>query len=176
MKNIAKVFWLTGLSGSGKTTLALEVVDILRSEGVKIKLLDGDVLREGLNKDLGFSLEDRKENIRRVAELSRILIDCGIHCINCFISPTRQIRELARSIIGKEHFREIFVKASLDCCEKRDVKGLYKKARKGLINDFTGIHSPFENPTSADLIIDTEKENLLESIDKLYTFIYENSR
>lgn len=173
---MAKVFWLTGLSGSGKTTLAQEVVAKFSSSGIKIKILDGDVLREGLNKDLGFSLEDRKENIRRVAELSRILNDCGIHCINCFISPTRQIREQAKSIIGKDHFMEIFVKASLDCCEKRDVKGLYKKARKGLINDFTGIHSPFEIPVSADLIIDTEQENLMESIDKLYTFIYENTR
>ena len=169
------VFWLTGLSGAGKTTLARAVHTQLQAfdRPVRFTIIDGDLIRKGLCSDLGFSLADREENIRRVAELSRILTDCGIHCINCFISPTQSIREKAKKVIGPDRFREIYIRASVACCEERDVKGLYSLARAGQIGDFTGIQSPYEEPVNPDLIIDTEFRTLEESIQLLYTYIHE---
>jgi adenylylsulfate kinase len=147
--------WMTGLSGAGKTTIALGLEKELFSRGYVVKLLDGDDVRTGLNKNLTFSPEDRTENIRRIAEVNRLFILSGIITINCFISPTNEIRRMAREIIGPENFIEVFIKASLDVCEKRDVKGLYAKARAGLIREFTGIDAPYEVPENPDLTIDT---------------------
>jgi len=162
---------MTGLSGSGKTSIAKMVELLLSKENISCKVLDGDEIRKGLNSDLTYSIEDRKENIRRVAELNRIFLKSGFVCINCFISPTKEIRSLAKNIIGASNFQEIFVDASLNTCEKRDVKGHYKKARKGEIPDFTGIDSPFEIPENPDLVINTEREDLESSAQQLYTLI-----
>jgi adenylylsulfate kinase len=162
----ACVIWLTGLSGSGKTTLAEFLGKELYEMGFLVKLLDSDSIRSGLNKDLGFSFSDREENIRRVAELSRILLECKIICINSFISPTEKIRQMAKEIIGSNNFIEIFLNTPLEICEKRDVKGLYKKAREGKINLFTGIDSLYENPLHPDLEIDTWNLTVRESAKK----------
>lgn len=163
--------WLTGLSGSGKTTLALGLERELFSRGFLCQVLDGDNIRTGLNSNLGFSEEDRKENIRRIAELNKLFLQCGIITINCFVSPTREIRNMARNIIGNDDFMEIYVKASLATCEQRDVKGLYKKARAGKIPDFTGIHQPFEEPTTPQLVVNTEKEDYTQCLNKLLNFV-----
>lgn len=149
----AKVLWLTGLSGSGKTTIAKVLEKKLHQAGYLTQLLDGDNIRSGLNNNLGFSDEDRTENIRRIAETAKLFLNCGIITINCFVSPTKKIRALAKTIIGEQDFIEIFVDTPLEVCEKRDTKGLYKKARKGEINDFTGISAPFEAPENALKII-----------------------
>ena len=154
----AKAIWFTGLSGSGKTTLGTRLEQALSAQGFLVQLLDGDVIRAGINNNLGFSVADRTENIRRVAEVNRLLIDCGIITINCFISPTLEIRELARGIIGETDFLEIYLDSSLEVCEQRDVKGLYKKARKGLIPEFTGITSPYEIPLNPFLRLDTASD------------------
>ena len=167
----AGVFWLTGLSGSGKSTIALQVERQLFSKGYFIQLLDGDNVRSGLCNNLGFSLEDRKENIRRIAELSALYVRSGMICINTFVSPTIEIRSLAAEIIGQENFHEILIDASLETCEKRDVKGLYKKARSGEIKGFTGIDSPFEKPENAALIIDTNTADIHRSAEILHEFI-----
>jgi adenylylsulfate kinase len=151
----SKVVWMTGLSGSGKTTIAKIVERKLQEKGFLSQILDGDNIRAGINNNLGFSEEDRKENIRRIAEVSKLFLNCGIITINCFVSPTIEIRELAKVIVGKEDFLEVFVDTPLEECEKRDTKGLYKKARKGLISDFTGISSPFENPVNPFIKINT---------------------
>lgn len=163
--------WLTGLSGSGKTTLALGLERELFSRGFLCQVLDGDNIRTGLNSNLGFSEEDRKENIRRIAELNKLFLQCGIITINCFVSPTREIRNMARNIIGNDDFMEIYVKASLATCEQRDVKGLYKKARAGKIPDFTGIHQPFEEPTTPQLVVNTEKDDYTQCLNKLLNFV-----
>lgn len=168
----AKVFWLTGLSGSGKTTIAKQVERILFNEGYFIQLIDGDNVRSGLCNNLSFSLEDRKENIRRIAELTALSIRQGIVCINTFVSPTKEIRAMAKEIIGEEDFFEILVDTSLEECEKRDVKGLYKKARSGEIKGFTGIDSPFEKPENPSLVLSTDKE-IQESAMDLVSFIKE---
>lgn len=164
----AAVIWMTGLSGSGKTTLAIGLEQKLHQEGRLTQVLDGDNVRTGINRNLGFSPEDRSENIRRIAEVSKLFVNCGIITINCFVSPTREIRRQAREIIGAVDFVEVYVQASLETCEKRDVKGLYKKARKGEIKNFTGIDAPFEEPKNADIIISTEKQNIEQAVDKLY--------
>jgi adenylylsulfate kinase len=142
----AKVIWMTGLSGSGKTTLAKYLERKLQENGFFTKLLDGDNVRSGLNKGLGFSEDDRNENIRRIAEVSKLFMHGGIISINCFVSPTEHVRDLARQIIGEKDFVEVFINTPLEECEKRDVKGLYAKARSGEIKDFTGISAPFEAP------------------------------
>jgi len=167
----AGVFWLTGLSGSGKSTIAKQVERMLFNQGYFVQLLDGDNVRSGLCNNLGFSLEDRKENIRRIAELSALYIKSGIVCINAFISPTHSIRSLAKSIIGEDEFHEIHVDSSLQICEDRDVKGLYKKARKGEIKNFTGIDSPYEAPNKPDIIVSTENKTPQESSMELYKYI-----
>jgi adenylyl-sulfate kinase len=166
-----KVIWLTGLSGSGKSTLATGLEKALFEKGFKPYLLDGDNIRSGLNKDLGFSPEDRKENIRRIGEVCKILYNAGLVVITSFISPYRADRELVRSLIPPNDFIEVYVNASLEACEARDVKGLYKKARKGLIPDFTGIDSPYEPPENAELILNTDQEEADKSRKRLDQFV-----
>lgn len=158
-----KVYWFTGLSGSGKSTVALEMSKILQGCGNFVIILDGDVVRKGLCKDLGFTLEDRKENLRRVAEVAKILSENGITVITSFITPTESDRKMAREVVGDEYI-EIYAKCSLEKCEERDVKGLYKKARSGEIQRFTGISSPFEEPKKCDIIIDTENSTILQCV------------
>lgn len=150
------VVWIVGLSGSGKSTLARGLENELYQRGYLTKILDGDNLRSGINNNLSFTEEDRIENIRRAAEVSKLFVNCGIVTICSLISPTQQIRKMAKSIIGAEKYFEVFVNCPLEVCESRDAKGLYKKARNGEIKDFTGIDSPFEEPEHPDLEIRTD--------------------
>jgi len=167
LKQKGVVIWFTGLSGSGKSTIANEVAYKLHSMGRFTYVLDGDNVRHGLNKDLGFSPEDRNENIRRISEVANLFADAGIITITAFISPYRKYRNFCRELVGKDRFIEIYAKASLETCEKRDPKGLYKKAKAGLIKDFTGVNAPYEEPENPDLINDTDKETVEESADKV---------
>ncbi|QCK13457.1 adenylyl-sulfate kinase [Mangrovivirga cuniculi] len=166
------VVWMVGLSGSGKSTLARGLEKKLHDEGVLTMLLDGDNLRTGVNNNLGFSDEDRTENIRRAAEVSKLFCECGVVTICSLISPTNSIRKMAKEIIGEENYLEIFVNASLEECEKRDVKGLYAKARAGEIKSFTGIDSPFEVPSKPFLEIITEGSTIEESLETLIERVY----
>ncbi|MCP4550737.1 MAG: adenylyl-sulfate kinase [Bacteroidetes bacterium] len=170
----SKVIWFTGLSGSGKTTIARGVEIELNKRSFLTQILDGDNIRSGLSKDLGFSESDRKENIRRIAEVSKILLNGGIICLNGFIAPTKEIREMAYNIIGRVNVFDIFINAPINVCEQRDVKGLYVKARKGIIKNFTGITSPFEAPENPDLEIRTDLLSIEESITKCLEFILPN--
>ena len=164
--------WFTGYSGSGKSTLANYLERRLFFKHKRhTYILDGDNLRSGLCKDLGFSKKDRKENVRRVAETARILIDSGCTVLSCFISPYREDRKIARDIIGKEDFVEIHVNCSLEECERRDVKGLYKRARAGKIKNFTGISDVYENPTNPDIRIDTENQDLNSCLVKIEDYL-----
>ena len=172
----AKVFWLTGLSGSGKSTIAQGVERQLFDQGYFGQVLDGDNIRTGISNNLNFSAEDRSENIRRIAEVAKLYLNSGVVVLCSFISPTVEIRDHARSIIGEDDFELVFVSASLEECEKRDVKGLYKKARKGEIREFTGIDSPYEIPEDASLVINTAEEPVQESIRKLTAFIVQKSQ
>ena len=156
--------WFTGLSGSGKSTVAIALEKKLSSEGILCRIIDGDNVRCGLNAGLGFSPQDRKENIRRIAEVCKLFTQTGIVTLATFISPTREIRGMARDIIGEEDFMEVFIATPLEECEKRDVKGLYARARKGEIKEFTGISSPFEEPEDPDVRIDTSCLSLEESV------------
>ena len=165
------LIWLSGLSGSGKSTIANELEKKLFENGYLSYLLDGDNIRVGLNKDLGFSDKDRKENIRRISEVSRLMLDAGLIVITAFISPFEEERELAKSLVKEENYFLVHVDCSVEKCEERDVKGLYKKARAGEIKNFTGIDSPYEIPKNPNLIVDTEKESISESVDKIYTAI-----
>jgi len=167
LKQRAKAIWLTGLSGSGKTTLAIELENALIEKGFFTQILDGDIVRMGINNNLGFSEKDRKENIRRVAEVSKLFINCGIITINCFVSPTIVIRREAKNIIGVDDFIEVFINTPLEICEKRDVKGLYAKARKGEVLDFTGVNAPWEEPENADINVFTNKMTVAESLKSL---------
>jgi len=162
----SKVIWLVGLSGAGKTTLARNIEMELNGRGFLTQILDGDNIRMGLNNNLAFSEVDRAENIRRIAEVSKLFLNCGIICINAFITPTVKIREHVFQIIGRSNVIEIFVNAPVEVCEQRDTKGLYRKARKGLIKNFTGIDSPFENPVKPDLEIKTNEMSVSESVKK----------
>ncbi|MFZ4462645.1 MAG: adenylyl-sulfate kinase [Bacteroidales bacterium] len=173
-KQKSKVVWFTGLSGAGKTTICKALALKMKSMGYLVEELDGDVLRKGLNSDLGFDMASRNENIRRAAEVSKILKDSGLICLSSFITPTRETREMVRNIIGKEDLIEIFVNAPLEVCEKRDVKGLYQKARLGLIPEFTGISSPFEEPADADLEIRTDFMTVEESVEKCMERIHKD--
>ena len=164
-------FWLTGLSGSGKTTIAKILEEELFNNNILAKLIDGDIIRSEINTDLGYSISDRTENIRRAATISKMFNDCGIVVINCFISPTQNIRSLAKEIIGSENFYEIFINCPLDICEQRDPKGMYKKARRGDIKNFTGISSIYEKPENADLVIDTGNTTIEDSVKILFDFI-----
>jgi len=167
----SKVLWFTGLSGSGKSTIAQGLEKLLFSKGYFIQVLDGDNTRTGINKNLGFSLDDRQENIRRIAEISKLFLDAGVICLNSFVSPTIEIRQQAKDIIGEDNFIEIYVNTPLHICEQRDVKGLYAKARAGEIKGFTGIDSPFEAPLSPDLELLTENQSIEESITKVFNFV-----
>jgi adenylylsulfate kinase len=171
LKQHAQVIWLTGLSGAGKTTLAKHIEEELHRMGFLTQILDGDNIRSGINNNLGFSDADRYENIRRIAEVSKLFVNCGIIAINCFISPTEEIRDMARMIIGPDDFIEIYVNAPLNVCERRDVKGLYSKARRGEIKEFTGITSPFETPQNIALEIRTDLLSIEDSVKQALTVI-----
>jgi adenylylsulfate kinase len=167
------VVWLYGLSGSGKSTLANQLERRLHDEGLLVKLLDGDNVRSGLNRNLGFSDEDRLENIRRVAEVSKLFCETGIITLAAFITPKNELRQLARETVGKDDFIEAYVKCSFETCAKRDVKGLYAKAKDGELQQFTGKDSSFEEPDdqTPDIIVDTDSENENESLEKLYQLV-----
>lgn len=167
----SKVIWFTGLSGAGKTTIAQQVERELNKLGFLTQILDGDNIRSGINNNLGFSVEDREENIRRIAEVSKLFLNCGIICINSFISPTEDIRKIATDIIDRENFIEVFVNAPIEVCEQRDVKGLYKKARKGELKNFTGIDSPFDVPENPDIELKTDKLSVEQSSKKCLEYI-----
>jgi len=164
----AKALWLTGLSGSGKSTIAQALERKLHNNGFFAQVLDGDNIRSGINSNLGFTVEDRKENIRRIAEIAKLYLESGIITINSFISPTIEIRNYAKSIIGIDDFIEIYINAPLAICEERDVKGLYKKARKGEIKNFTGIDSPYEAPSNPTIEIRTDEMSVEEAVDLIY--------
>ena len=167
----AKVLWLTGLSGSGKSTIALHLERKLYNNGYFAQVLDGDNIRSGINKNLSFSADDRIENIRRISEIAKLYLHSGVITINSFISPTRSIRQMAKEIIGPDDFIEVFINTPLEVCEARDVKGLYKKARKGEIKGFTGIDAPYEAPLQADIEIKTKDLTIEESVNLLYEHI-----
>lgn len=170
LKQKAICIWMTGLSGSGKSTIAQGLEKRLHENGILASILDGDNVRSGINNNLGFSEDDRTENIRRIAEINKLFLANGIVTINCFVSPTIQIRELAKQIIGEQDFFEVYINASFDECAQRDVKGLYKKALNGEIKNFTGLDAPFEAPTKAALEIKTAEQNIEESVDIIYDF------
>ena len=171
LKQRGVVVWLTGLSGSGKTTVALGLERRLHQLGVLTQVLDGDNIRTGLNCNLGFSQEDRFENIRRIAETAKLFAQCGVVTICCFVSPEREMRANARQIVGKDDFIEVYISTSLEVCEHRDVKGLYRKARTGEITNFTGIDAPFEVPIHPDVTINTEGNIVEDSINQLFIAI-----
>ena len=168
------MIWMTGLSGSGKSTVAIGVERELHNRGILCRILDGDNIRAGINSNLGFSEEDRRENIRRIAEIGKLFVDTGIVTIACFVSPTTELREMARKIIGEKDFREVYIATPLDECERRDVKGLYARARRGEVKDFTGISAPFEAPTNPDLSLDTSKMTLQEEVEAVIELINKN--
>lgn len=172
-KHKSAAVWFTGLSGSGKSTLTVAVEKELHQLGVHTYRLDGDNIRFGLNKDLGFSPEDRAENIRRIGEVAKLMVDAGLITLTAFISPYQKDRDKAREIIGEAEFIEVYVKCSLETCENRDPKGLYKKARAGEIKEFTGIDAPYEEPVNPELIIDTEKLSLAESVQTVIHYLLE---
>ena len=172
----AAVYWLTGLSGSGKSTIAKGVERKLFDAGYFVQVLDGDNIRTGISNNLTFSVEDRQENIRRIAEVAKLYVHSGIITLCSFISPTIEIRALAKEVIGAKDFSEVYVETSLELCEERDVKGLYKKARQGFIKGFTGIDSPYEPPVDAEMVIPTASQSVTESVDALCHYIIEKSK
>ncbi len=164
LKQKGIMIWFTGLSGSGKSTLAIALERELYKKGILCRILDGDNIRSGINNNLGFSEADRTENIRRIAEVSKLFVDCGIVTLAAFISPTNAIRRMACEIIGSKDFFEVYVSTPIEECERRDIKGLYAKARRGEIKDFTGISSPFESPEHPFITIDTSRQSLEYSV------------
>jgi len=170
----ACVLWCTGLPSSGKSTIAHELEFIFNKRGIHTYVLDGDNVRHGLNKDLGFTTEDRKENIRRIGEVAKLFVDAGILTITAFISPFIEDRKFARSLVGEGEFIEIYTKCSLSVCEKRDPKGLYKKAIAGEIKDFTGISHPYEEPSSPEILLETDRLSIEECINKILTYLQEH--
>lgn len=165
------VLWFTGLSGSGKSTLANAVSKKLFELGIQNYVLDGDNIRHGLNKDLGFSAEDRTENIRRIGEVAKLFVDSGQFVLTAFISPFARDRQLVRQLLANDEFIEIYVKCPLEECEKRDPKGLYKKARNGEIREFTGIDSPYEEPVSPELTIETHRHSLEQCVEQVIAYL-----
>ncbi|MCI6743118.1 MAG: adenylyl-sulfate kinase [Paraprevotella sp.] len=165
------MIWFTGLSGSGKSTVAMGLERELHAQGILCRILDGDNVRAGINNNLGFSAEDRIENIRRIAEIGKLFVQTGVVTLACFVSPTNDIRQMAREIVGEEDFLEVYISTPIEECERRDVKGLYARARKGEVKNFTGISAPFEAPVSADIDIDTSKIPLEESVRTLTELI-----
>ena len=164
LKQKGIMIWFNGLSGSGKSTLAIALERELYKQGILCRILDGDNIRSGINNNLGFSEADRTENIRRIAEVSKLFVDCGIVTIAAFISPTHAIRRMASEIIGEDDFLEVYVSTPIEECERRDAKGLYAKARRGEIKEFTGISSPFEAPEHPFISIDTSRQSLADSV------------
>jgi adenylylsulfate kinase len=160
--------WFTGLSGSGKSTLAVQLEAKLFEAGYKTYLLDGDNIRTGLNKDLSFSEEGRVENIRRIGEVAKLMLDAGLVVLSAFISPFKADREQVKTIVGAQYYHEVFVDTPLAVCEQRDVKGLYKKARRGEIKNFTGIDSPYEAPVHPDTRIETDKISVEDAVEQLF--------
>lgn len=173
-KHKGAVLWFTGLSGSGKSTISVELEKVLYGLNVHTYRLDGDNVRHGLNRDLGFADQDRVENIRRIGEVSRLFVDAGIVTLTAFISPFQRDRDMVRSLFQDGEFIEIYVKASLEACEARDPKGLYKKVRKGEISQFTGIDSPYEAPASAQIVVDTEKQTVEEAVEMIVGYLKVN--
>lgn len=173
VKQKGVTIWLTGLSGSGKSTIAVELEHALLENGHQAYILDGDNIRHGLNKNLGFSPEDRSENIRRIGEVSKLFTDANIITITAFISPYRQDRENARKLQKDGEFIEVYVKCPLDVCEQRDTKGLYKKARAGEVKEFTGISAPYEEPLNPEITIDTSKLSVEESTKAILSYLEE---
>ena len=165
------MLWFTGLSGSGKSTVAIALERELQKRGLLCRILDGDNIRSGINKGLGFTAEDRRENIRRNAEVAKLFVDTGIITIAAFISPSNDLRRMASDIIGAEDFKEVYISTPLEVCEARDVKGLYAKARRGEIKNFTGISAPFEAPKHPALSIDTSKVSLEDSVKQILAFL-----
>lgn len=163
--------WFTGLSGSGKSTIAMGVERELHKRGILCRILDGDNIRAGINSNLGFSAEDRRENIRRIAEIGKLFVQTGVVTLACFVSPTNDVRRLARDIIGEQDFKEVYVSTPLEECERRDVKGLYARARKGEVKDFTGISAPFEIPENPALEVDTSCLSLEESVRRVVDMV-----
>jgi len=171
LRQKAKLIWFTGLSGSGKSTLAVQLEAQLYAQGYKTYLLDGDNIRTGLNKDLSFTDEGRVENIRRIGEVSKLLLDAGIVVLSAFISPFKADRDQVREIVGSENYMEVFVDTPIEICEQRDVKGLYKKARAGEVKNFTGIDSPYERPVAPDITIPTHQLSVDESLTLLMKLV-----
>lgn len=165
------MLWFTGLSGSGKSTVAVALERELHRRGRLCRLLDGDNIRTGINAGLGFSAEDRRENIRRIAEVGKLFVDTGVITLAAFVSPTEELRTLARDIIGADDFKEIFVATPLEECERRDVKGLYARARRGEVKNFTGISAPFEEPRNPALVLDTTDTPVEESVEKVLALL-----
>lgn len=170
-KHQSCVIWFTGLSASGKSTIANAVEEMLNSLDVRTYLLDGDNVRHGLNKDLGFSPEDRTENIRRIGEVAKLFVDAGIITMTAFISPYKEDRKTARNLVEDGEFIEVYIKCNLEECEKRDPKGLYKKAKEGLIPEFTGISAPYEEPEKPELIIESDKYSVEESANIIINYL-----
>jgi adenylylsulfate kinase len=171
LKQRGVTVWLTGLSGSGKSTIAVGAERVLLERGRLAYVLDGDNIRHGLNKNLGFSPADRSENIRRIGEVAKLFTDAGIVTLTSFISPYRQDRDAVRAILAPGDFLEVYVAASLETCEARDVKGLYRKARAGEIPEFTGISAPYEEPEKPELVLDTNRQTVEESVSRLLGFL-----
>ncbi|WP_436888600.1 adenylyl-sulfate kinase [Mammaliicoccus sciuri] len=168
------VIWFTGLLGSGKSTISVALEKALFEQNITSYRLDGDNIRHGLNQNLGFSPEDRKENIRRIGEVGKLMVDAGVVTMTAFISPYEEDRNTVRDILEDGEFIEVYTKCSLDECESRDPKGLYKKARSGEIKEFTGINAPYEEPSNPEIIIDTENESVEESVEKIVAYLKEN--
>ncbi len=166
-----RLIWLTGLSGSGKTTLALRLEHYFFSKGLKVFILDGDNVRNGLCKDLGFSEDDRRENLRRIGEVSKLMLDAGLIVISAFISPCGDDRMTIKKMVGEDRFTEVYVNCPVEICEERDVKGLYAKARKGIIPNFTGISAPYDPPALPDIELWTADETVEESVQKIIKFV-----
>lgn len=166
-----QLIWFVGLSGSGKSTIASALEEKLFADGLNTYILDGDNIRSGLNNDLDFSDESRKENIRRIAEVSKLFVDAGTVVMTAFITPFAAEREKVKALIGEEHYTEVFVNCPLEECEKRDVKGLYAKARRGEIKNFTGIDSPFEEPANADINIPSHQMSVEDGVQKIYDLV-----
>jgi adenylylsulfate kinase len=171
LRQHSKVLWFTGLSGSGKSTIAIALERMLFENGYFAQVLDGDNIRSGINNNLGFSEEDRIENIRRIAEISKLFVHAGVITLNCFISPTHAMREMAKNIIGTDDFIEIYINTPIEICEARDVKGLYAKARRGEIKNFTGIHESFEAPLHPSIEIKTVDKSIEACVKEIYDFI-----
>ncbi|MCG7939644.1 MAG: adenylyl-sulfate kinase [Candidatus Thiodiazotropha lotti] len=163
----AKLLWFTGLSGSGKSTLAHALEERLHQRGCRTYVFDGDNVRHGLCNDLGFSIDDRTENIRRIGEMSKLFVDAGVIALTAFISPIREDRNKARELFAEGDFIEVYIRASIETCESRDVKGLYKKARDGIIKNFTGISSPYDEPENPEIVVDTKNREVDECVDSL---------